>query len=112
MNHTTIDRRSLELHRAIAAKLRQQPELIEIAHDNLRRWSAAPGSRSQPYWNAWREILNRPLDEVLALMIEEGERMTAMRQASPFAGILTPDERWAVYEQLDAPSNPLPAPTA
>jgi hypothetical protein len=97
--HQRIDRRSLELHRAIAAKLREHPELIEIAHDNLARWSATVG-RSQPYWDAWREILRRPLPEVLDLMVEDSERMTALRQATPFAGVLDPKERWAIYERF------------
>jgi hypothetical protein len=97
--HERIDRRSLALHRAVAEKLRSNPDLLAIANDNLDRWSLIPG-RSQPYWDAWREILRRPLDEILDLMLEESERMTAMRQATPFAGILTPTERWAIYEEF------------
>jgi hypothetical protein len=99
--HQRIDQRSLALHRAIAEKLRADPALMQIAHDNLDRWSAK-GGRSQPYWDAWRAILNRPLTEILALLEEEGERMTAMRQATPFAGVLTPAERWAIYERFEA----------
>ena len=90
--HQRIERRSLELHRAIAAKLRAHPDLIWIAHDNLDRWSAQ-GGRSQPYWDAWREILHRPLPEVLELLKQHSERMTPLRQATPFAGVLDPAER-------------------
>jgi len=97
--HQRIDQRSLALHRGIADKLRADPSLLAVAHDNLDRWSKERG-RSQPYWDAWREILNRPIEEVLALIVEESERMTAMRQASPFAGILTPRERWSVYDRF------------
>jgi hypothetical protein len=99
--HQRIDRRSLALHRAISMKLLAQPELIEIARENLDRWSLARG-RSQPYWDAWREILNRPLPEILDLLHEESERMTDLRQATPFAGVLEPAERWAVYERFEA----------
>jgi hypothetical protein len=99
--HERIDRRSLALHRAIAEKLRSNPALLVIARDNLDRWSLAHG-RSQPYWDAWREILDQPLGDVLDLMLEDSERMTAMRQATPFAGILTPHERWTIYEQFGA----------
>ena len=56
------------MYRAIAEKLRADSSLLAIAHDNLDRWS----------------------QEVLALMVEDGEKMTAMRQANPFPGILTP----------------------
>src|SRR5215813_6628526 len=98
-DHERIDRRSLALHRAIAGKLRADPSLLAIAHDNLDRWSRTSG-RSQPYLDAWREILKRPLDEVLTLLVEDSERMTAMRQSSPFAGVLEPKERWAIYAEF------------
>lgn len=97
--HARIDARSLEMHRAIAEKLRQHPELMEIAWDNLERWSANE-THSKRYSDAWREILKRPLEDVLALMVEENERMTAMRHTSPFAGVLTPKERWAIYDRF------------
>jgi hypothetical protein len=84
------------MHREIAAKLLAKPELIEIARDNLDRWSLKHG-RSQRYWDAWREILRRPLPEIASLLSEESEAMTALRQATPFAGVLEPAERWAVY---------------
>lgn len=98
--HQRLDRRSLALHRAIAEKLAANPALIAIARENLDRWSL-PRGRSQPYWDAWREILDHPLPYVLDLMVEDSERMTAMRQATPFAGILEPKERWAIYEQFE-----------
>src|ERR1017187_6226009 len=97
--HLRIDQRSLALHSAIAEKLRANPALIAIALDNIERWSRA-GGRSQPYWDAWREILKRPLPEILDLMVEDSESMTALRQATPFAGVLTPAERWAIYDEF------------
>src|SRR5580704_17333305 len=91
--HQRIDRRSLELHRVIAAKLRAHPELLKIARENLTRWAVGVG-RSKPYWDAWSEILGRPLPDILDLLVEDTERMTALRQATPFAGVLEPAERW------------------
>jgi hypothetical protein len=85
------------MHRAIAAKLRAKPELLAIAHDNIRRWSAAAG-RSRPYLDAWEQLLAKPLEELLELLVQDTESMRAMRQAAPFAGVLTPKERWAVYD--------------
>ena len=75
------------------------PALLEIARENLDRWSRANG-RSQPYWDAWREILDRPLEDLLQLLVEDSERMAALRQATPFAGVLEPAERWAIYESF------------
>ncbi|MFN0168613.1 MAG: hypothetical protein ACKV22_19485 [Bryobacteraceae bacterium] len=97
--HLRIDRRSLALHRAIGEKLLANPALLDIARANLDRWSLA-GGRSQPYWDVWREILNRPLAEIVDLLGEESERMDALRQAAPFAGVLEPAERWAIFEKF------------
>ena len=48
----------------------------------------------------WLGLLDRPLPELLDLLVDEGEWMTAMRQIGPFAGILTPQERRAIYAQF------------
>ena len=96
--HERIDRISLELHRACAAKLRSQPELIAIVRDNLDRWSKL-NSRTQPYWDEWRKMLDLPLNQLLELMVQEGERMTALRHVSPFAGVLDIAERRAVLQR-------------
>jgi len=101
MPHDRIDRRSLALHKAIAAKLRAEPQLLEIARDNLNRWSATGGA-SQPYWDAWRELLQLPLEDLLALIQEDSPRMTELRQSNPFAGILEPKERWHIYDTFES----------
>jgi hypothetical protein len=100
--HGRIDLRSLALHRAIAEKIRANPALLEVARDNLDRWSQT-NSRSQPYWDQWRELLALPLAELLTLLVDESERMTALRQATPFAGVLEPAERWAIYARFAQP---------
>ena len=85
------------MHRAIAGKLRQSPELVGIALDNLRRWRINAG-RSGRYLDAWAEILKGPAEEMLGLLEQDSEYMRAMRQASPFAGVLSPKERWEIYD--------------
>ena len=97
--HQRIDQRSLALHHAIAAKLRARPELLAIAHENIERWTASAG-RSSPYLAEWTGIVARPLEDILSLIQQEGEQMTALRQCSPFAGVLLPAERWAVYARF------------
>ena len=104
--HDRIDQRSLALHHAIAEKLRAQPSLLAIARENLERWSASAG-RSAPYLDQWKRILDRPLEDILRLIEQEGEPITALRQCSPFAGVLTPKERWAVYARFErSPEEP------
>jgi len=97
--HERIDRRSLALHGAIAEKVRSNPGLLAIAHDNLERWSRTAG-RSQPYLDRWRRLLELPLPELLDKLTLDTEEMRAMRQSTPFAGILSPQERWAIYARF------------
>jgi len=85
------------MHRAIASKLRQGPEPVEIARRNLDRWASTAG-RSSPYLQQWRAILELPRDQIAALIEEDSERMTALLQSNPFAEVLTPRERWKIYD--------------
>jgi hypothetical protein len=41
--HRRMDERGLALHRAIAQKLREHPDLLQIARDNLLRWRVTAG---------------------------------------------------------------------
>ena len=47
---------------------------------------------------ALRKALLLPLDDLLHRLDQDTEQMRAMRQTSPFAGVLTPKERWAIYD--------------
>jgi hypothetical protein len=85
------------MYRAVAEKLRKSPQLLAITHDNLQRWSATAG-RSQPYLDAWAELLKLPLEELFVVMVEESEKMTAMRQSGPFAGVLNEEERMKIFD--------------
>lgn len=96
-SHRRIDLRSLAMHRLIAEKLREDPSVLDVARANLDRWDATSGN-SRPYFQRWREILARPADEIAELIVRDDEQMTAMRQTSPFAGVLTPKERWRIYD--------------
>lgn len=98
--HQEIDELNLELGRAVAAKLRRQPELFErVVANKLRRWRASiesgdPGSSH--YLEQWERLKTAGLEACLAQVTEESERATALRQASPFAGVLTSAERISV----------------
>jgi hypothetical protein len=100
INHFQIDERSLALHRAVARQIRKNPALLEVARKNLERWIQDGGMRS--YWSEWKIILYSPLDEILSFLISNDERAKRLRQSSPFCGILTPQERWKIYESFTA----------
>ena len=103
MSHDVVDQCSLALDRAVAARLRANPALLEQARGNLRRLLArngdAPGLRR--CYEEWLEILDgRPLEKILELLNAEDEEARRLRQNSPFAGVLSPAEVWAIKRRF------------
>ena len=88
--HEWIDRRSLALHEAVAAKLEAQPQLLDVARANLRRWLSANPAAALREW--WQLLETTPLPDLLALLRSQGDEAARLRQSSPFAGLLTPVE--------------------
>lgn len=97
---TREDRRSLALHRAIAAKLRRSPEeVLERARRNLRRMiDQHPGARD--LLEEWARILERPVEEIIDVVIDPRPHARELRQVTPFAGVLTAGERARVYSEF------------
>lgn len=96
--HQLIDARSLALHRAVAAKLRQNPELFERSRQTLQRWRRTVSPSSQPYLETWEALMNQGLEATLAVALEDSERAAALRQSSPFTSVLTHQERFALLK--------------
>lgn len=94
--------RSLWLHRAVAGKVVQDPEeAIALARRNLARMEAAE-PRSSAYVRAWERILERGAESVLQTLTSPAREAIDLRQNTPFAGLLTDDERRAVLRWFAA----------
>jgi len=99
-SHEWIDRRSLALHEAVAKKLAEHPELLEVARQNLRQWLA---QNPQPALLEWQRLLDTlAFDELLELLRCPDERARRLRQSSPFAGVLTHRERQAILDRYES----------
>jgi len=99
-SHQQIDARSLAMHRLVAAKVRREPALFERARGTLRRWrDPANLGRAEPYLEEWERLMARGIEETLAAALEDSEHAAALRQSSPFAGALSPAERWAFLRE-------------
>jgi hypothetical protein len=94
--HAVSEQRSLELHRAVAERLRGDPSLLDRARRRVEGW-LRDGTTARAYADAWREILARPADEVARFLEDPDERACQLRQTSPFAGFLDARTRWAVW---------------
>jgi hypothetical protein len=91
---------SLEIHRQVADRLRTDPTLLVKAEGNLERWLARHGDGPlAPCYREWLAILHSSGPaEVAALISRPGEREDRLRQNSPFAGILRPQELWRIKQ--------------
>ena len=48
----------------------------------------------------WDEILDRPVEAIVAAMLDPGQRACDLRKVTPFAGVLKPHERTRVYRDF------------
>lgn len=111
VSHAMLDKASLEMARRVAAEVTRRPELIDLARANLDRWSQrnhdAPGLLR--CYAEWRAILEKPVAEVLAILTAETEEGQRLRQNTPFVGVLSPQEVWAIkrkaWAERDAHTN-------
>ena len=98
MEHDFQDRVSRELANRIAAGLPQHPDWLETARANLDRWTRlnrdAPGLLR--CYDEWREVLDRSVHDICAVLTADTEEGQRLRQNSPFAGVLSPAEVWEI----------------
>ncbi|GAB4357426.1 MAG: hypothetical protein OHK0021_01760 [Bryobacter sp.] len=97
-SHQTIDQRSRALHLAVARELEAHPEKWEIVWQNLAR-DEQSGQAHASYAQRWRQLLELPWEELKAKLGEATEEMDALRQCSPFSGVLPNEERWRIFEE-------------
>ena len=97
-----IEQRILARHRLIAERLQADPERV-LGHTraNLERWARSYSEDRLPGWlREWRTLLERPLPEILAILVSDSENTRRLRSSSPFAGIVSPRERWAIHREI------------
>ena len=97
--HRIGEERSLELHRIIAKRLVDEPQLVTDALARLARWRGA-NAVSEHYATIWLKLLEGPREDLLAAMTDDGPRGRELRQATPFAGVVEPRTRWRVWREV------------
>ena len=84
----SIETRSLALHAAVASRLLADPSLWERARERVLGWRAM-GSRHPHLLSAWDGLLEAPIEQVVAALVDPGDRGQRLRRSSPFAFVLT-----------------------
>ena len=97
---TREDRRSLALHRAIAAKLEAEPgRLLAKARANLRVMQDRH-QHARALLDEWERILGRSVGEIVEVLLDPGVHARDLRHVTPFAGVLSQAERAKVYAEF------------
>ena len=95
--HEFADRLSLALDRATARKIRENPNLIERARANLERWRMQNRDHSAPAHEEWQRILRfLSPGQIAEFLVSRTPMAARLSQSTPFAGVLTEEERQVV----------------
>ena len=94
--------RSLWLHRVVAGRLAMHPEeTVAKARANIETLRRVHPSGAARRWiEQWQMLLDGPVDPVSDILASPTEWAVELRQNSPFAGVLSEQER-----QRSSPSN-------
>jgi hypothetical protein len=96
--HRLAEERSVAYHRAIAERLRSQPEILDKARRRVQAWLA--GKDNPPFYaRKWAEILAGDMPSIAAFLVDRSELAIELRQSTPFAGALKPQERWQIWRE-------------
>ena len=91
---------SLWLHRVVVGRLAMDPEAtLAKARRNITTMRQAHHQSSAEFWvEQWARLLEGPLDTLSDMLTASSSRALELRQNSPFAGILSEEERQATLK--------------
>lgn len=97
--HELAQARSLALHRAVLERIERDPTLLDGVRARLIAWRSDE-TKPRRYVAAWKELLDGPLEGLREALTSDDENARALRQATPFAGIVEPRERWRIWAEV------------
>lgn len=97
---TYEERRSLAVSEAVARRLVAEPEaVISVARRNIERMRDA-ATHEHPWLDIWQGLLDLGPAYVATMLTSKDQFARDLRQSSPFAGVLTDDERLAAVRNI------------
>ncbi|HEX6700387.1 MAG TPA: helix-turn-helix domain-containing protein [Gaiellaceae bacterium] len=89
-DHRVPELQALAYHRLVAERLDEK--LVEEARERLSEWREE--GRIHPTWEErWRGLLAQPISRIAEILSADTKAARALRQTSPFVGVLTEHER-------------------
>lgn len=96
---TRDQRRSLWLAYAVAGRIAEDPTAARhLALANLEQMRVSSRGQARRWLDDWERLLLGPTDRLLTTLVSPSPKGRELRQNSPFAGILTDDERARVLQ--------------
>lgn len=100
---TREQEKSLWLHRALLGHLMVDPHgVLQTARKNVANWSSghrADGMAAR-YLQQWERVIDGGVDDIVGVLTGTDEVSRELRQNSPFAGVLSDDERRQVLRSF------------
>lgn len=73
-------------------------EVIQKAKSNLKNWESKYPTK--PGWmREWQALLDKDINEVIAVLENVDEHSIFLRSSSPFAGLISPQQRWTILRE-------------
>lgn len=97
-DHKIIDQRSLEFSKAIAQKIDadESGDLLKSVRSRCKRWLK---KLNAPAIKEWDLILQQDWLNIKKVLLEESGNGQRLRQSSPFAGVLSNQERLSILKK-------------
>lgn len=100
---TQEQQKSLWLHRAVLGVLTIDPDsVLATAQRNVERFKLVHRSdgMSVRYLEQWQSAISEGIDSVVKVLTGTDERSSELRQNSPFAGVLSDEQRMQVLRSF------------
>ena len=104
--HAGIDRRVLEMTRITVEKIDRDPTLVPTGLENIARWTRQKRGYLPRCHAEWKKLIEtHSWERLREILLEESDEGQRLRSSHPFTGILTQDERDAIYARhgIDIP---------
>lgn len=97
------ERRSLWLAYVVAGKICIAPgKTVAAAREQLDRMRPSARGQAKKWLDEWARLLDGPVDRILAAITDRSLRGRELRQNTPFAGALSPEERQIALDEWSA----------
>lgn len=104
---TRDQRRSLWLAYATAGRIVESPDhSLTLARRNIEHMRGTTRGQARRWMDEWHRLLGGPIEHLLEVLVSPSPRSRELRQSSPFAGLLSDEERTRILSSWESSRTP------